>query len=50
MLTLKYKRKNISVNELKDAVPVLIEDIVNDMLNKADLIAHNPESKYCNYC
>ena len=50
LLTLKYKRKNISVNDLKDALPVLIEDIVNDMLNKADLIAHNPESKYCNYC
>lgn len=50
LLTLKYKRKNISVNALKEAVPILIEDIVNDMLNKADLIAHNPESKYCNYC
>lgn len=50
LLTLKYKNKKVSALTIKEEVPVLVETIVKEMLNRVDLIKHNPESKYCNYC
>ncbi len=50
LLTLKYKNKKVSALTIKEEVPVVVESIVREMLSKAHLIAHNPDSKYCNYC
>jgi len=50
LLTLKYKNKKVSADMIREEIPIVIAAIVKEMLNDSPLIAHDSESKYCNYC
>jgi hypothetical protein len=50
LLTLKFKNKKVSALTMKEEIPGVVEAIVSEMLSKVHLIAHNSDSKYCNYC
>lgn len=50
LLTMKYNRKKVTAQSIREEVPLVIAQIVEEMLNANLQFTHDPKSDYCNYC